>query len=77
MYPAFPLCGECLQGERRCNFASPLSPVGSLPPVLPPLLERLLGRHNREQETKMLLPPAVRLSLGGHALFLNVGISVL
>jgi hypothetical protein len=34
-----------------------------MPCVLPPLMERILSVHSGEREAKMLLPPAVRLSL--------------
>jgi hypothetical protein len=49
---ALPPCGGCIRGERRCNFASPLSLVGSLPRALPPLLEGFPGRHSSKREAK-------------------------
>jgi hypothetical protein len=45
----------CLRGERPCNFASPLSSVGSLPPAMPSLLESNPGAHSSQREAKMAL----------------------
>jgi hypothetical protein len=49
----------CLRGERQCDFASPLSSLGSLPSPMPCLLESAQGVHSCQREAKMLLPPAV------------------
>jgi hypothetical protein len=54
-----PSRGGCLRGERRCNFASPLSCEGSLPHRMPSLLEAGLDRHSRQREAKMHLPPPI------------------
>jgi hypothetical protein len=55
--------GFCLRGERGCNFASPLSCIGTLPRRLHPLLEEIPAMHSSQREAKMPLPPAVGLSL--------------
>jgi hypothetical protein len=55
--------GFCIRGERGCNFASPLSCIGTLPRRLHPLLEEIPAMHSSQREAKILLPPAVGLSL--------------
>jgi hypothetical protein len=46
---------ECLRGERRCNFASPLSSIGSLARWLPPPLEGIPSAHSSQREAKLQL----------------------
>jgi hypothetical protein len=56
-------CGGCLRGERRCNFASPLSSEGRMPRRMPRPLEAFWITHSSQREAKLHLPPAIGLSL--------------
>jgi hypothetical protein len=61
--PPLEPAGLCLRGERGCNFAFPLSSIGSLPHRLQPLWEVILAMHSSQREAKILLPSAVGLGL--------------
>jgi hypothetical protein len=53
----------CWLRQMPSRFASPLSSKGNLPCLLPPLLESFYAMHSSQREAKLLLPPAVGLSL--------------
>lgn len=54
---------RCFRGESRCNFASPLASIGSLPPTLHRLLESTPAMHSSQAQGKFSFAYAVGLSL--------------